>query len=388
MGRTKLVRPLFTAHTPMTLIIDAHQDLAHNMVTQGRDYTRSVLETRRIEQSAGEAHQHAGVSLLGWPEYQTGEVGVIFSTLFSAPLRSQSEGWDNNVYANFEQAHDMYWKQLEIYHRLVDDHPDQFRQIFTQADLNEVLLPWQKPAAAPNPGDQTVGMGKPVGLVVLMEGAEGVRSPAELQEWWQGGVRLIGLAWAGTRYCGGTREPGPLTTEGRELLGAMADLGFTLDLSHMDILAAMQALDEYTGPIVVSHGNPLTMLKGSDSNRHLPDREVDGVIARGGVIGIVPYNKFLRAGWTETDGKAAVTLNDVAAHIDYICQRAGDARHVGFGSDFDGGFGRESVPAEIETIADLQKLAPILLEKGYSEEDVQAIFGGNWLAHLQRTLPA
>jgi membrane dipeptidase len=75
------------------------------------------------------------------------------------------------------------------------------------------------------------------------------------------------------------------------------------------------------------------------------------------------------------------------AHIDYICQRAGDARHVGIGSDFDGGFGKESVPAEIDNIADLQLIAPLLAEKGYNDEDIAAILGGNWLAFLRRTLP-
>ena len=41
-----------------------------------------------------------------------------------------------------------------------------------------------------------------------MEGAEGVRSPSELDEWWQWGLRIIGPAWAGNRFCGGTQEPG------------------------------------------------------------------------------------------------------------------------------------------------------------------------------------
>ena len=167
----------------------------------------------------------------------------------------------------------------------------------------------------------------------------------------------------------------------------MADLGFTLDLSHMDPPAALQALDMYEGPVIVSHGNPLAMLKGSESNRHLPDAVIAGVIERGGVIGIVPYNRFLVNGWTEKDGKDAVPLDVVIAHMDYICQRAGDARHVAIGSDFDGGFGRESVPAGIDTIADLQKIAPLLAEKGYSQTDIDLIFAGNWLAHLRRSLP-
>jgi membrane dipeptidase len=60
---------------------------------------------------------------------------------------------------------------------------------------------------------------------------------------------------------------------------------------------------------------------------------------------------------------------------------------VGLGTDFDGGFGVESVPPEIDTIADLPKLAPKLAEKGYNQEDINRIFSGNWLRILKDNLP-
>jgi membrane dipeptidase len=66
---------------------------------------------------------------------------------------------------------------------------------------------------------------------------------------------------------------------------------------------------------------------------------------------------------------------------------AGDARHVGIGTDFDGGFGLQSVPIEIDTISDIRKIIPILAQKGYTEADSAAILGNNWLVHLQNTLP-
>ncbi|MDD5369886.1 MAG: membrane dipeptidase [Anaerolineaceae bacterium] len=369
----------------MTLIVDAHEDLADNMLVHARDYTRSAAETRRLEAQVPEDHRPES-TLIGWDAYQRGEIAVVFSTLFAAPLRAQSNP-NELAYSDYSQAHHMYMRQLDLYHRLTDDHPDQFRLIEKKPDLQAVLADWATPIAVREDTDDHRPNGHPVGLVVLMEGADGVQSPAELEEWWAGGVRIIGLAWAGTRYSGGTREPGPLTSEGRALIEAMADLGFTLDLSHMDPQAALQALERFPGTVIASHANPLGMLKGSDSNRHLPDAVVQGLIERGGVIGIVPYNRFLRYNWTQADGKNALTLNDVVAHIDYICQRAGDARHVGIGSDFDGGFGLPSVPAEIDTIADLQKLAPLLAEKGYSPADIEAIMGGNWLSILEKTLP-
>lgn len=359
-----------------SLLVDAHEDLAWNMLTFGRDYTLPAGETRRREQGSL-APQHNGDTLLGWPEYQRGRVAVVFGTLFNAPLRRRLGEWDVMSYATFDEAHALYRAQLNAYHRLEADHPDMFRLVHTRNDLQTVLDHWQRKDTDEHP----------VGLVVLMENAEGVRQPGELEEWWAGGVRIIGPAWAGTRFCGGTREPGPLTADGRALLKRMAELGFVLDLSHMDAQAALQALDSYPRQLIASHGNALALLPGSDSNRHLPDAVLRGLIERHGVIGVVPHNGFLRVDWRSQGGREAVSIDLLVAQIDYICQLAGDAHHVGLGSDFDGGFGLQSVPVELETIADLQILTPRLAQKGYTEADVAAILGKNWLDMLQNNLP-
>jgi membrane dipeptidase len=374
-----LLKPGFSSPMQPTLIVDAHEDLAYNMLTFGRDYTRSVAETRRIEIASGsEAPLHNGQTLLGWPEYQSGRVAVVFGTLFATPVRRKTDAWDKQAYSDPNQAHQLYRTQLDKYHELADRFPDLFTFIATRADLETVLTDWADPAHSNHP----------VGLVPLMEGAEGVRSPSELNEWWEAGLRMIGLAWAGTRFCGGTRDPGPLTEEGRFMLKAMADFGFTLDLSHMDELSARQSLDLYEGPVIASHANAAALLPGYEGNRHLPDDVIRGLIAREGVIGVIPFCQFLDAGWKKGDPREAITLETLAAHVDHICQMAGDARHVGLGSDFDGGFGLNSVPAGIDTIADLQKLGPILGMKGYNNEEVAAILGLNWLRHLRTYLPA
>jgi membrane dipeptidase len=220
-----------------------------------------------------------------------------------------------------------------------------------------------------------------------MEGAEGVRTVDELEEWWERGVRIIGPAWMSTRYCGGTREPGPLTKDGRALLEAMAPIGFCLDLSHMAWESALQALDLYEGPIIASHANALKQVENGTSNRFLTDEIIDGIIQRNGVIGIVPFNRFLKQDWKNGDPRSDCPLELVAAQMDYICQKAGNTRHVGFGSDFDGGFGLQQLPPELDTIADLHLVAPLLEARGYSQNDINAIFGDNWVEILRRTLP-
>ena len=364
----------------MPLIIDSHQDLAWNMLTYGRDYTRSVIETRRLEAGTITPERN-GDSIVGWPEYQRGEIAVVFSTLFAAPGRKK-ESFDSAWYTDAKSAHRLYRDQIMVYLKLADSQPDKFRLISSTKNLDSVIENWNTPLAE--------GEGHPVGLIFLMEGAEGIRSPHELGEWWDLGLRIIGLAWTGTRFCGGTGEPGPLTAEGRQLIAAMADYNFILDLSHMDEASAFESLDLYEGPIMASHANCAALMQGAETNRHLPDRVIRGLIERDGVIGLIPYNTFLKVGWKRDKGsrREEVPLDVFIAHIDHVCQLAGDSLHAGIGSDFDGGFGLQSIPPELDSIADLQMIASRLIERGYNESDAENILGGNWLRFLRKHLPA
>jgi membrane dipeptidase len=85
-----------------------------------------------------------------------------------------------------------------------------------------------------------------------------------------------------------------------------------------------------------------------------------------------------------TPQSAGVTLETVVDHIDHICQLAGNANHVGLGTDLDGAFGKEQCPHDLETIADLQKLPEIFRKCGYKESDIQKILSGNWIEFLRR----
>jgi membrane dipeptidase len=363
----------------MPLIVDSHCDLAWNMLNYGRDYTRSAAETRQKEAGSLAAEKN-GDSLIGWPDYQRGHVAVVFSTLFAAPARAKEGDWDKLCYASYDQAYRLYLDQMHIYQELADSKPDYFRLICSQTELHDHITEWRDPVREKNP----------VGLVILMEGADAIRSEDDLAEWYELGLRLIGLAWSGTRYSGGTRQPGPLTEDGRRLLRAMAEFNFVLDLSHMDEQSALEALDLYEGPIVATHVNCLALLPIFPSNRHFSDQVLRGIIQRDGVIGNVPLNSFLKPGWARKSGsrREEVPLDMLAAHMDHICQLAGDSLHAGIGSDFDGGFGLQSVPPEIDTVADLQKLVPLLASRGYSESDTSNILGQNWIRCLEKNLPS
>jgi membrane dipeptidase len=127
-------------------------------------------------------------------------------------------------------------------------------------------------------------------------------------------------------------------------------------------------------------------------NREKPERLASGPVIdrigeRDSVLGLVLANHFLSDNWTPEMGRAAVDLHTVAITIDSICQRLGSARHVGIGSDFDGGFGLEKVPAGLDSVADLRLIGEVLTPRGYTDNDVEAILGGNWLRVLSRSLP-
>jgi membrane dipeptidase len=79
-------------------------------------------------------------------------------------------------------------------------------------------------------------------------------------------------------------------------------------------------------------------------------------------------------------------MEKICEHVDHICQIAGNARHVGIGSDLDGGYGTEQTPMDLESIADLAKLSEPLAARGYSAQDIDGIFSGNFLRFLREHL--
>ena len=360
----------------MHLIVDAHEDLAWNALNFGRDYTRSTVDTRQAELKS-ETPRRNGNTLLGLPEYLQGQVAVVFGAMFVSPSRWAS-AWESQSYTSADEAYRMASRQLDYYHRLSDEN-EQFECLGGCGDLERVLASW----SGADTGQRRVG------LVPLMEGADPIREPQEAEGWMERGLRIVGLAWASTRYSGGTGEPSPLTPEGRRLLDVMAGLGLILDLSHASDESFLQALDRFDGTVIVSHANPRALLKDSARpERFLTDQMIERVAEAKGVIGVVPFNRFLNTSWQPANGKQAVTLSAVLDMIDHICQVTGSAAHVGLGTDFDGGFGVERTPAEIDTVADLQKLDALLKTRGYTDQDVAAILGQNWIEVLRRGLPA
>lgn len=355
-------------------VVDAHQDIAYNALCCGRDYRLPAWETRRRE-AGTPAAQRRGLATLGLPDALLGRVGLVFATLFTAPYdRRDDSPWANLSYKTPWEAHQRALQQWDYYRRLADSD-GRVRLVETAADLQAVLATWE-------PGVE-VGAHQQ-GLVLLMENADPILEPAQFEDWYARGVRIVGPAWEATRYAGGTGHPGPLTSLGFELLEVMASFNAILDLSHLAETACLQALDAYPGIIIASHSNPRRF---RDSDRHLTDAHILRLAERDGVMGIVLYNRFLSNRWTKGDPKSQVPLAVAADAIDYVCQLTGSAAHVGIGSDFDGGFGAESIPDGLDTVGDIYYIGDLLRARGYTEADVDAVLGGNMLRKLRQALP-
>lgn len=351
------------------LIVDAHLDLAYNLLEHGRDQTLPLEQIRAAENG----RSRNGIATVTLPELQKGNVALAFSTIFVLPATSSLAGSDGDSkvsYRNAEEAHKQGSKQLDYYHRLADELP-YVRLVTNRQRLEEVVASQEK------------ADGRLLGLVPLMEGADPIRQPEEAELWYERGVRIVGLAWDDTRYASGAWRGSRhgLTADGRRLLEIMADLGFILDLTHMSEKASLEALDAYPGHIIATHSNCRALVP---TERQLSDVQIRLLSERQGVIGMVLSNSFLKNGHKRGERKEWVTLDHVAAHIDHVCQLTGSAAHVGIGSDFDGGFGRNEIPAELESAADLHKIGANLLGRGYTQADVAGIMGGNWLALLRR----
>lgn len=344
------------------MIIDAHLDIAFNALGSGADLRLPLDDVRRSAYGVA-ATGRAATPTVSLPVLRAADVRVVFGTIF---VLKQTPAFNvgGPVYTTPEQANAQGWAQLRYYHEL--------------AQQGEIALVTERPSLE----RALAGDASQPGLVPLMEGADPIRDADELGAWHDAGLRIIGLAWSGTCYSGGTGEPGPLTAAGRALVRAMHEHNFALDVSHLSDESFWEALDLHDGPVLASHANCRAFVP---TDRHLSDDMIRALAERGGVIGVIPYTKFLTPHWT-TDAPR-VPIDALVQHIEHICELAGDAQHVGIGSDFDGGFGAEALPIGMESIGDLGQIGAALRARGWAEEDIVGVMGDNWARWLRGVLP-
>ena len=352
------------------ITVDAHLDLSMNALEWNRDLTRPVSEINAREKGMTDTPDR-GNATVSLPELRKGNIGLIVATQIGRYVAPGNPlpGWHSP-----EQAWAQTQGQLAWYQAMVEK--GEMSQIRNLKQLESHLALWE---------NGFENSSKPVGFILSLEGADSIVNLAYLEKAYESGLRALGPAHYGPgRYAFGTDSSAPLNEQGKALVRKMDELGIILDATHLCDLAFWDALEIYQGPVWASHNNVRELV---DHNRQFSDEMIKALTDRGAVIGGAFDAWMLSPGWIRgksTPKERNVTIDTVLDHMDHICQVAGNANHIGIGSDLDGAFGTEQSPADLETIADLQKIPDLLRKRGYSEMDVKKVMGENWLNFLKR----
>lgn len=353
-------------------IFDAHLDLSLNAIEWNRDLRKPLAEVR-----AGEAHLRdkpgRGRGTVTLPEMRRAGISVCVATQLARlehDAYSPVFGWKSAP-----QAWAMTQGQLAWYEAMVEE--GELVTIRDAAGLDSHLARWEA-------ADGETRMRLPIGYILSLEGADSLMGPAWLERSWEAGLRALGPAHYGPGvYARGTDSVGGFPPKGRELLEECSRLGIILDVTHLSDQCFREAMDSYQGPMWASHHNARALVP---HQRQLADEMFLELVQRGGVTGVALDAWMMMPGWERgktTPQSAGLELRHLVDHIDHFCQLAGNARHVGLGTDLDGCFGTEQTPGDLDSIADLQKLPQLLQDRGYSQSDVAGILQGNFLRFLR-----
>ena len=350
-------------------VVDAHLDLSMNALEWNRDIRRPIHEIRNREKGMTDKPDR-GNNVVSLPELRKGNIGIVVATQIAryVSIENTLPGWHSP-----EQA----WAQTQgqlAWYRAMEDEGEMF-QVNNLQTLEKHLQQWNS---------NTPIEKKAIGYILSLEGADSIVSIKYLEKAYQNGLRAVGPGHYGSgRYAQGTNATGGIGHDGKALLKEMERLNIILDATHLCDDSFWEAMDAFHGHVWASHNNVRALV---DHNRQFSDEQLKELINRGAVIGGVMDAWMMVPNWIKnvsTPIGMNCTLEKLIDHMDHICQIAGNARHIGIGSDLDGAFGKEQSPADIETIADLQNLPNLLSKRGYKKEDIENVMHGNWLRFLR-----
>lgn len=354
-------------------LVDAHLDLSMNAMEWNRDLRRSVEDIRTREKGMTDKPDR-GNSTVSFPELRKGNIGLVVATQIARYVAEDNPlpGWHSP-----EQAWAQTQAQLAWYRTMEED--GELVQITTVDGLEKHLQYWNSAREQK----------KKIGYILSLEGADSIVTLKHLERAYAYGLRALGPAHYGPgRYAQGTDATGFMGPRGHELLKEMENLNIILDATHLCDDSFWEALDHFHGPVWASHNNCRALV---NHNRQFSNDQLKELIRRGAVIGGVLDAWMMVPNWQRrvSDPKEMnCNLEVVIDHMDHICQLAGNAQHIGIGSDLDGAFGKEQSPYDLETIADLQRIPEMLSKRGYTQEDVANVSHGNWLRFIRKAWSA
>jgi membrane dipeptidase len=214
--------------------------------------------------------------------------------------------------------------------------------------------------------------GGAVAAVVGLEGAEALEGDlGVLRMLYRLGVRLVTVTWSRRNQAADgiyeERTGGGLSTFGVQLVQECNRLGILVDVSHLSAVGVQDVLQVSEHPVIASHSNAYALCP---HRRNLDDEQLIDIAEGGGVVGVTFVPSFLAP-----EGEQA-SLEKLLDHVEHIARVAGED-HVGLGSDFDG-FGPPA-PLGLEDVTRMPGITAGLLDRGYSEPQIEKVIGGNFM---------
>ena len=209
-----------------------------------------------------------------------------------------------------------------------------------------------------------------IAAVIGVEGGHTIEnSLTNLANLYNQGMRYMTITWNNSTSWAVSAQDSRSTTVGlsefgKSVIRAMDSLGVIIDVSHTGIKTIQDILQVTTNPIIATHSGARKL---RNHYRNLNDSQIIDIANTGGVIGVVFYPPFLTT--------STANIDTVIKHIDYIKNLVG-IDYVAIGSDFDG---IEVTPVGLEDVSKFPALTLRLLERGYSQQDVEKILGGNFM---------
>ncbi len=308
--------------------------------------------------------------------------------------------WPDPVFAP-HQAIRRSLELIDVVYKVIDANPDRIGLAVNAADV--VRLKKEGKVAA----------------LMGMEGGHGIENNlAALRMFHRLGVRYMTLTHSNTNDWADSSTDAPrwhgLNELGKNVVREMNRIGMIVDLSHVSDETFYAALQVTTKPVILSHSSCRAL---DNHPRNATDGMLRALARNGGVVGINFYSEFVdqkfrdamlarnkdllaqfnenarnqtsnpdeasRKSWNElkhyTDGVPRPPFATLIDQIDHAVKVAG-VDHVGLGSDFDGA---PSTPEGVDSMLDMIKIAQALKDRGYKDEDIKKILGGNFLRVLR-----
>lgn len=329
-------------------VIDAHSDLLADVLSLRRQGQSRVIERKF------------------YPALRAGNVRVVVAAIFIETLFIP------------HLATELALEQIDGLHQEMRESPGLFCLCSSYAEIEAALQRGE------------------IAFLLSLEGAEPIgNNLALLRTFHRLGVRLLGPAWGRRNaVCEGSTlvaEPNPsaggLSNFGKACLREAAQLGMLIDLSHLNDAGVHDVAEITNGLLFASHSNTRAL---NPMERNLSDEIIQLIASRGGVIGANAVNTICAA--DEEDAN----LDQLIRHMEHIRNLVG-VQHIGLGLDFFEGMNlfapvlppdkmKRPIHDVLAGHAALPQLVEQLQARGWSDEDIQAVLGGNWLRMLQNAL--